>query len=245
MRSGAMTDMPQPTPPADPLLSPIPPAHTADHRSIVQGQTPDLLERIWDPAVELVIWDRILPATLGQWLDSLPVHQMPHGRVLVSTAHVSSAVATLLDAAAMPGGAMRDAFLDDVVVLTELFMRALETDVVDIRLETIDHDACWKFHRDHVPARLLTTYRGPGTEWVHPRDSHNALTDQKTYQGPMERFSRYAVGLFKGNQAVDGEGIVHRSPPIKETGVSRLFLCLNLPSKTSPALWRPRQANSP
>ena len=142
----------------------------------------------------------------------------------------------------MPAGAMRDAFLDDVIRITELFMRTMETDVVDIRLEAIGHDSCWKFHRDQVPARLLTTYRGPGTEWVHPQDGDTAIAEQKSFPGPIENLPTHHVGLFKGGLAEDGTGIVHRSPPIIGTGVSRLLLCLNLPSRISPELWRPATA---
>ena len=235
-----MADVPQPLTQTGPVAT-EPQDIPADgpQSAVVQGPMPDMFERIHDPDVELVIWERSLPATLGHWLDSLPVHQLPNGRLKVTAQHLHSAVIALLDGGAMPGGAMRDAFLDDVIAIAEPFMRTLQTDVVDIRLETIDHDACWKFHRDHVPARLLTTYRGPGTEWVHPQDSDEAISDQKSYRGPIERFPRHAVGLFKGSRAGDGEGIVHRSPPIEGTGISRLFLCLNLPSMTSPTLWTP------
>ncbi len=124
----------------------------------------------------------------------------------------------------------------DLVSLTEAFCRTMDSDIVDIRLETVTHDGCWKYHRDHVPARLLTTYRGPGTQWVTPERSEDALAQQKAYSGPLEQFAEHAVGLFKGSKAEKGRGIVHRSPPILGTGTTRILLCLNLPSAASPEL---------
>ena len=120
---------------------------------------------------------------------------------------------------------------------TEDAVGVMATPEVDIRLETIRHDACWKFHRDHVPARLLTTYRGPGTEWVHPRDGAAALSEQKSFRGRIERFPEHSVGLFKGSRGGSRAGIVHRSPPVALSGEVRLFLCLNLPSIMSPSSW--------
>jgi len=208
--------------------------------AVLHGFSPDLLSRTHDPAVELVIWERSLATGLAHWLDTLPSHQVPDGRVLVRETELLPAMTAILDASGTPRGKMCDALLQDVLALAALFMAVMNSEVVDIRLEAIRHDACWKFHRDCVAARLLTTYRGPGTEWVLPRDSNAALAGQKSYQGPLERFPPHAVGLFKGSCAQPASGIVHRSPPIAGTGATRLLLCLNLPSAASPEHWTPR-----
>lgn len=206
---------------------------------VLTGVSPDILGRIHDPEVELVIWKREMPPGLGRWLDRLPVSRMPHGRVLVGATDLSRAVLGLVEEGDMPAEAERDIFTEDVLRLTRLFMQTMETDLVDIRLETICHDACRKFHRDHVAARLLTTYRGPGTEWVRPKDGEGAIAEQQSFQGRIERFPVHTVGLFKGNRCDPSTGIVHRSPPVARTGEVRLLLCLNLPSIVSPPPWRP------
>lgn len=208
--------------------------------AVVKSAKPGALKLIGEPEVELVIWERSLPAAFGAWLDDLPADRLPDGRVLVTAEQVRPAVASLLDDASMPRCDLQDAFLEDVVALTHLFMTVMSTRLVDIRLESLSHDGCWKFHRDRVPARLLTTYRGPSTEWVRPADSNLALAEQREYPGALEQFGRYDVGLFKGSIASEGEGIVHRSPPISGSGISRLLLCLNLPTRVSPEPWSPR-----
>ena len=109
--------------------------------------------------------------------------------------------------------------------------------MVDVRLERISHDSCWKFHRDCVEARLLTTYCGSATEWVQPIHAEQALREQKSYNGPLERLRVHDVAIFKGNRAGPNSGIVHRSPPIVGTGQTRLLLCLNKRSVASPEPW--------
>lgn len=204
--------------------------------AIIHAVTLEDLDQIHAPAVELVIWERRLAAGLSEWLADLHPEQCPDGRLLVPAEACRAAFRDLLDEAETPAGAMRDAFLADLVSLSEAFCRTMDAAFVDIRLETIRHDGCWKYHRDHVPARLLTTYRGPGTQWVRPEYSDAALSQQTAYSDPVEQFTEHAVGLFKGSKAERGRGIVHRSPPIVGTGATRILLCLNLPSAASPEL---------
>lgn len=204
--------------------------------AVVHAVTQEDLYQIHSSQVELVIWERQLAAGLSDWLATLHPDQCPDGRLLVAAGDCRTAYTQLLNEADTPAGPMREAFKADLVSLTEAFCRTMDTEIVDIRLETVTHDGCWKYHRDNVPARLLTTYRGPGTQWVTPERSEDALTQQKAYSGPLEQFADHAVGLFKGSKAEKGSGIVHRSPPILGTGTTRVLLCLNLPSAASPEL---------
>lgn len=218
-----------------------PPGQEADRaKDVLQGRSPDLLGRIHDPAVELVVWERSLSFDLAAWLEAVPPRQLPDGRLLVTEPDLSAALAAMLDSCGTPDGPLRAAFLHDVVALAAGFLATMASDTVDLRLQAIRDDACWKFHRDCVAARLLTTYRGPGTQWVQPAHSAAALSRQKSYEGPIRQFPRHAVGLFKGSCTPPAKGIVHRSPAIAATGTTRLVLCLNLPSAASPALWNSR-----
>ena len=137
----------------------------------------------------------------------------------------------------MPPGDMRDLLIGDVGDLVSVFSKISRTDLVDVRLECVSNDACWKFHRDCVEARLLTTYRGPATEWVQPIHAARALREQKRFKGPVEHLRIHDVAVFKGSCAGSGSGIVHRSPPIAGTGQTRLLLCLNKRSAASPEPW--------
>ena len=195
------------------------------------------LAAINNPDTELVIWRRALPSTLRTWLERTDASCLPHLRVLVQPSDLRRAVEPDLDDCGLPPGDMRDMLLGDIDDLVSVFAGITQSDLVDVRLERISHDACWKFHRDSVEARLLTTYRGPATEWVHPRHAEQALRQQKSFDGPTEHMGIHDVAVFKGNRAGPGSGIVHRSPPIADTGQTRLLLCLNRRSAASPEVW--------
>ena len=195
------------------------------------------LAAIGKPGTELVIWRRALPLCLQTWLERMDAPCLPDMRVLVQPSDLRRAVEPHLNRCGMPPGDMRDVLLGDVEDLVSAFARITRSDLVDVRLERVSHDACWKFHRDCVEARILTTYRGPATEWVQPIYAEGALREQKSYKGPLERLRVHDVAIFKGSCVGPGSGIVHRSPPVAGTGCTRLLLCLNKLSAASPKPW--------
>lgn len=198
----------------------------------------EALAAINAPGNELVICQRSIPFCSAHWLEEIAPSRLPDFRILVSPGDVRQAIETQLDECGLPPGDKRDFFVSDIARLVAVFARITRRDLVDVRLDRIDHDACWKFHRDNVETRLLTTYLGPGTEWVDPQDAARALQAQKDYAGPLARLRLNEVAIFRGSRTKSGDGIVHRSPPIAGTDCTRLLLCLNTPSITSPEPWR-------
>ncbi|MBM3515634.1 MAG: DUF1826 domain-containing protein, partial [Alphaproteobacteria bacterium] len=162
---------------------------------------------------------------------------LPDLRILVRPGDFRRAAVPHFDKCGVPQGDIRNLLFSDVDELVSAFARITQSDLVDVRLERVSNDACWKFHRDCVEARLLTTYRGATTEWVQPIHAGQALRQQKQFEGPVERLLIHDVAIFKGSCAGEGSGIVHRSPPIAGTGRTRLLLCLNTPSAVSPEPW--------
>jgi hypothetical protein len=191
-----------------------------------------------DPWVGLALWRRTAPAEIAAALDRLPTECLPHGRLLTRLGQLGRSVDWLLDNAGLAGTPVGTYLRADIAGIAVRFARILGSDLVDLRLEAVAHDACWKFHRDNTRLRLITTYRGPGTQIVAPEFAMCALREQRDYRGPMEELPRFAVALFKGSRADRPEdGIVHRSPPMAGTGQCRLVLCLNERSEISPPLW--------
>ncbi len=202
---------------------------------IATCDTADGLTAITRPEMELVIWRRSLPSQLQSWLEGLDASALPDLRGLVRPSELPRLVEPELDESGVPEGDMRDLFLRDIQDLVAAFARITGSALVDVRLEPVSDDACWKFHRDCVEARLLTTYRGLATEWVQPGHAEQALQEQKSYKGPLQQLQVLDVAIFKGSCAGTGSGIVHRSPPIAGTGATRLLLVLNQPTGASPA----------
>ena len=195
------------------------------------------LTAIGEPSTDLVIWKRALPPQLRDWLNQIPVSALPDLRVLIKPGELRPALEPLLSTCGMRAGDMRDLLIADLANLIQVFAGITASARVDLRLERVNDDACWKFHRDSVDARLITTYRGPTTEWVKPSHGERAIREQKEFSGPLERLGAHDVAIFKGSRASTGNGIVHRSPPIAGTGCTRLLLCVNKPSAASPNPW--------
>ena len=195
------------------------------------------LSQIRKSSVQMAIWQRRLSADLQGWLELLDVACLLDLRILVRTSDLKSALGELLNECSMPDDEMRLTFVEDIDKLVSLFAEITRKEYVDVQLQSINNDACWKFHRDTVKMRLLTTYLGSPTEWVNQRDAEEALFNQKDCQALIERFQQHEVGIFKGSVHDAGNGIVHRSPPIAGTDCNRLLLCLNQLSDISPDPW--------
>jgi hypothetical protein len=100
---------------------------------------------------------------------------------------------------------------------------------------TTDDDDCRRYHVDRTHLRLLCTYRGPGTEWLtndqveRLAQASGAPNEEIIRFGEPSQFEPFWVGILKGD-AFPGNarhGLVHRSPPIKGSGQTRVLFCLD------------------
>ena len=161
------------------------------------------------------ILHRRVPEGIPQWLDALSPEELPTARFVAPVERV----ADKLPKDCVPWLRM------DIVALARIFAARAACSELEVRLECIDDDACSRFHQDHVPMRLLSTYRGPGTQWVPPAEADLALRRQRDFRGSVHEMPRFSVGVFAGRRDTSG-GVVHRSPPIFGTNLTRLLLCL-------------------
>ena len=119
--------------------------------------------------------------------------------------------------------------IDDVVDKAEMMAQLTGAPMVRVGLDVIDDDHWREFHVDDVRLRLVTTYRGPGTEWVSPR-----LASQLTpgIIPPTDAICQLATGhiaILRGGKGATPErpAVLHRSPPIAGTGIVRLLLAID------------------
>lgn len=100
-------------------------------------------------------------------------------------------------------------------------------------LSTVNTNMCSRFHTDMNDLRLLCTYSGPGTVWLSEnninRDALETYGDNETIvkdKSQINYAKTGAVVLLKGAvYPLKGtKAVVHRSPTIEETGMSRLLL---------------------
>jgi hypothetical protein len=112
------------------------------------------------------------------------------------------------------------ALATDIDELVRRFAVLTGKPTVRLRLETVEGDACRRFHADYTDLRLVTTYAGPGTD----------IRETPAEDAPVTRIGPGDIALFKG-KLFPGEPpvLLHRSPPIEGTGERRVVLVLDTP----------------
>jgi hypothetical protein len=119
-------------------------------------------------------------------------------------------------------GRMPQALRADIAALAWRFAAFTGTPAVRLRLEGVVTDACRKIHADHTDLRLITTYHGPGTDYVP-----SGLAGE---EANLVRLATGDVGLFKGRLYGEGHApCLHRSPPLGDSGARRLVLVIDTP----------------
>ena len=105
-----------------------------------------------------------------------------------------------------------------------------------MRLEVLEDNGCQYWHQDSVPFRMVATYRGTCTQWVHPDLADATLSRRQFDSKHAQALTHHDVALFKGRgECFEGDellghpGIVHRSPRIEGSGVFRVVLVLDIP----------------
>lgn len=199
----------------------------------VQGDTPGVLTQILEDGVNLAVWQRQLPLHISDfaammlsmdqslaesWVLDLPEED--------SQPELNGLAAGFSDLHGYEG------FVADVTWLVGAFACLLGAQRVGLRLRILDKAMCPRFHVDHVPVRLVTTYAGPGSQWL----AEGAMVRQCLSRPEAEprdprliqQFRSGDVALLKGEkwQGNEGFGLIHRSPE-PAPGERRLILTLD------------------
>jgi hypothetical protein len=216
------------------------------------GSSPRVLARTFRRGINLGIWLRERRS-----MGRTAAQQQARRALFDRAASIPLAIDGVVDAtragigeAVVPAtvdGDLREALVEDIERLVGLMHQLTEGRHLRVKLHRCDGDECRQFHVDHVSARLITTYAGPGTDWLEdgaarrehlggrglPRnrsvdDVNNGIVADWTR---VHRLPRFAVGLFRGALAhgpgAPTAGIIHRSPPIAGTGIKRLRLVID------------------
>lgn len=175
----------------------------------------------------------VLPRRLDQVvtaaLDVVPPDSLPQCRCLGDVADLAADLRREFDGQALAPAWLSAWLVADIVSLAQVFSDLTGTCRVRVRLETVDDDACRRFHTDNVRFRLVTTYRGPGTQWISPQALGRLDAGQPLPQSAIRQLDRGSVAIMRGSKGASGDrpGLLHRSPPIEGTGITRLFLAID------------------
>ena len=196
----------------------------------VLGQTPEVFARILEDDTNLTVWQRQLPLHITDFAELLLSLQQPLAESLVVELaddevppNLKGLVSNYSDLEGYEG------FIADVSWLISAFACLLGARRIGVRVRALDKAMCPRFHVDHVPVRLITTYAGLGSQWLGEdamcrQHLGNVLAEPEDGQHMLCG----EVALLKGEkwQGNEGFGLVHRSPqPLP--GERRLILTLD------------------
>lgn len=202
----------------------------------VCGDDPSVLPHIYDDPVNITILERQLTENVCNFAKSLCVKKPAFSlKRVLETQGVNQSLEDLL-----PNLANRDHFIQDLSLLIDMYSCLFELEEVGVRLQATDRAMCPRFHVDRLGCRLVTTYNGPGTEWLpnHCIDrsklgpGSQGKTDLEsglfTSESDIYQANCGDVLLLKGEgwSRNEGGGAVHRSPMVKSEE-TRLVLTID------------------
>ncbi len=191
------------------------------------GEAPKVLTEIFQDGVNLAVWQRRLPAQIEDFA-SLAVslgQSLADQRVLDVNEHEPPQLPGLLQEAADLQG--YEGFVADVKWLVSAYTCLLGARRVGLRLRVLQGAMCPRFHVDNVPLRLLTTYVGPGSEWLE--EGVVERVGLHLAAAPVDNIRSLKPGdvaVLKGEKWLgnEGAGLIHRSPASEQR---RLLLSLD------------------
>ncbi|MCI3948020.1 hypothetical protein K0038_05136 [Pseudomonas syringae] len=199
----------------------------------VQDDMPAVLSQVLEDDVNLAVWQRRLPAHIEDFSTLLLSMNEPLAESMtleVKGGDVEPNLSMLASGYADLQG--YQGFVADVSWLVSAYACLLGADCVGLRLRVLDKAMCPRFHVDHVPVRLITTYGGVGSQWLH-----EDVMDRKQLGRPdaepcdaaqIQQIGSGDVALLKGERwkGNEGFGLIHRSPPLAHNE-RRLILTLD------------------
>lgn len=178
------------------------------------SELPARLERATDAAIST----RPLPASVGRWLDAIAAECLPEARYILRPSRVAACIEDLFASRGIAAAPALTWLAEDAARLAHCVSEIAGTEQVRLRVEAVDDNACSRLHIDHVVARLICTYRGPGTQ----------LGLETSDPTEIQAVPTGMPVLLKGKlwHSQSAPALRHRSPPIDGTDITRLVLVL-------------------
>lgn len=196
----------------------------------------DVLADIYQENTNIVVWKRSLTDKLLEASNSiLSTNSDLEISLVVSPQDTVSVLQARLDSSKLVM-----ILIEDIHKLVNMFCDLFDLKRIGLRLTSLKHAMCPRFHVDNVPCRLITTYQGIATEWLPHNDADRSKlgvgnkgkpdSQSGIYQDEtdIQQLSQGDVALLKGEAWVgnEGKGLIHRSPQLYDKA-SRLILTID------------------
>lgn len=190
---------------------------------------PDVLSHIYNDDITIVIWQRGLSDDTAAYVQALLQSPQKIALKLVATPHklqqeLQRIFPEIISTNENPF--THHELLQDINELLDMFSCLFDATTIGLRINTLERSMCPRFHVDHVPVRLVTTYGGAGTQWLPAAYGDCSKLGPKAL-GLMDETSAIVgnaqviqqlnagdVALLKGENWAgnEGRGLIHRSP---------------------------------
>lgn len=173
-------------------------------------------------------WDRTAVASFEQGRDDIHIierHPPPEvvDAMRAARVHDWRAVVTSADADARAAEALEALRLEcpalaaDIAAVARSFLAQFDATAASLRVEIVTTASCPKFHCDNIRVRLVTTYHGPGTEYIF------VAKPDHLRQAPTG-----ALMFLKGHKhPTHADAVLHRSPMVP-AGEKRMCVVLDI-----------------
>ena len=194
------------------------------------GETPQVLAEALQDGVNLAVWQRRLPAHIEDFATLLLSLNEPLSDAVTLTLGKDGQVPPLDGIATAYADLVGyEGFIADLGWLVSAYACLLDARSVGLRLRVLEQAMCPRFHVDHVPLRLITTYAGPASEWLEEGAvNRRRLGQDEVACADIRQLACGDVALLKGEKWTGNEGcgLVHRSPALADRE-RRLILTLD------------------
>lgn len=190
---------------------------------------PDVLTQIYKDDITIAIWQRSLSENIDDYVQALlQSAQKPTLKVVATPSKLLQELQRIFPESITINNntATNHEFLENINELLEMFSCLFDAETLGLRINTLERSMCPRFHVDHVPVRLVTTYGGAGTEWLPAayadcsklgRQAGGVVDENSGIICNAEAIQQLRTGdvaLLKGEnwEGNEGRGLIHRSP---------------------------------
>lgn len=203
--------------------------HIAPATPLLETGVREQIFLLRNDGVEGVIWNRDIPSQVTHALRQWNIKHAQPVRFCSKPSDVESHVRNILDDWRGLTTNARNWLVSDISDLAFTMAELLEASRLLVRVEPVRDDACRRFHKDVVKARLICTYKGPGTEYAFVRHDREQPTHSNRIATGMPVILRGKVWSQSSDHV-----LLHRSPPVEGDGITRFLVVMNEAHDTLP-----------